>query len=413
MPFSRNPECYRNITVPGTAMDFLRAACMLSVVFLHAAATALRVNFFSPGWWGINVLTSLMTASVPLFFMLSGALVLGSTHGASLGYLFRKRLPRVVVPLLVWSAISIAVTGAMSASAGIRPNAAWVVGELLRMLREPVAVHFWFMYTLIPLYLLSPMLKVMLEHLRFSHMLYLLGLWVFGIAMGTVRPFLPETMQAAFTFPIVEKLLFVGGYLGYFILGYVLNREEVRLFLEKKRNVTWMLAGISVFMLILIGLGTAYRTRQDGAYVEQFKSYVSLYVVILSSATFMLIHKTLEATVPLKGLWSWLGYLSYGIYLMHNIWIVAMTRTGMHFSRARDVLVLFLVTLAACVTVIFLASSIRPLSFVLTGMPYHRASKTTNLQWVLTRISRKRQFEPSRAVQPAKLEESHEAERSE
>lgn len=73
--------------------DLLRVASMVGVVYLHTAAGALR-QLGTPLWHFSNLLSSLATAAVPLFFMLSGALLLSHPRTAELGTLFRRRLPR-------------------------------------------------------------------------------------------------------------------------------------------------------------------------------------------------------------------------------------------------------------------------------------------------------------------------------
>lgn len=52
--------------------DLLRVASMVGVVYLHTAAGALR-QLGTPLWHFSNLLSSLATAAVPLFFMLSAA----------------------------------------------------------------------------------------------------------------------------------------------------------------------------------------------------------------------------------------------------------------------------------------------------------------------------------------------------
>ena len=79
--------------------DLLRVASMVGVVYLHTAAGALR-QLGTPLWHFSNLLSSLATAAVPLFFMLSGALLLSHPRTAELGTLFRRRLPKVLI--LCW-----------------------------------------------------------------------------------------------------------------------------------------------------------------------------------------------------------------------------------------------------------------------------------------------------------------------
>ena len=80
--------------------DFLRVCSMAAVVYLHTTAGALRTPDNVPVWHFSNLITSLCTTAVPLFFMLSGALLLKEEKTADLSVLFRRRLPKVLIPLL-------------------------------------------------------------------------------------------------------------------------------------------------------------------------------------------------------------------------------------------------------------------------------------------------------------------------
>ena len=127
--------------------DLLRVASMVGVVYLHTAAGALR-QLGTPLWHFSNLLSSLATAAVPLFFMLSGALLLSHPRTAELGTLFRRRLPKVLIPLLAWSGVVIALAGVLSG-----PQAA--LDKLIPLLNTPVMVPYWFLYALVPIYLLE------------------------------------------------------------------------------------------------------------------------------------------------------------------------------------------------------------------------------------------------------------------
>lgn len=63
--------------------DLLRVGSMVGVVYLHCAAAALR-SASGAVWHFANLASSLATAAVPLFFMLSGALLLSQEGTADL-----------------------------------------------------------------------------------------------------------------------------------------------------------------------------------------------------------------------------------------------------------------------------------------------------------------------------------------
>ena len=224
--------------------DLMRVLSMFGVVYLHTAAGALRHPENAAVWHFSNLITALATTAVPLFFMLSGALLLARPETANPGTVLKKRLPKILLPLLAWSGLIILLTA--------RGDPAGAASQLANLLHNPVVVPYWFLYALVPMYLLAPLLKKMTDGLTPVLWRYLLGLWfVLVLGLRTLRAFLPEGVwRTALTEHGSFNLVFVGGYLGYFLLGAALERME-RL---PSRRTLWAAAG---GLYVLIAAGTA------------------------------------------------------------------------------------------------------------------------------------------------------------
>ena len=139
--------------------DYLRLFAMLGVILMHDASDLLRSEL-TPGWFGADLLTSLAFTAVPLFFMMSGALLLSRDETTDLDRLWKKRLPKLLVPLLFWSVISVLWlwhTGAKTLEE--------IPDAIASALKDPVSVHLWYLYTLAGFYLLSPLLRRMVQAL--------------------------------------------------------------------------------------------------------------------------------------------------------------------------------------------------------------------------------------------------------
>jgi len=374
-------------------IEWLRVFTMFSVVFLHASAQTLRANLLSPGWTAVSLATSLATAAVPLFFMMSGALLLGSGQTSSIHYLVTKRLPRLVLPLAAWSCISVVKDAVLKAMETGTPDLLQMAKDLLRIPAGPVAVHFWFMYILIPLYLISPILKHLVDTLPETHARYVLGLWGAASLLGSLRLFLRPSLAPALTFAVLDNLLFLGGHLGYFLLGHYLAKYKRRI----PSKWLWLTAAGS---FLLIAAGTAWKTGMLGTYSEQFKAYPSIYVLILSAAVFLLFRNG-TGSIPEDGgktdsyeikpedggntrhfgrnLASWLGSLSFGVYLMHNILLSVLAKQGLPVIGGWNTLRNFLLVSIVCMAAITVLSSIPFLCYIFTGLTFRQASSTCNL----------------------------------
>lgn len=181
--------------------DGLRIFAALCVIFMHTAAGPLRAGV-NTDWHLLNVCTSLAFTAVPLFFMMSGYLLMTSRKTADISVLLRHRLPRLVVPLAGWTVV--AVLWQMFLAHTLTPGAIWA--QLVTALHGPVMVHFWYLYTLIALYALSPILYGGIQVLGKSGRVYLFVLAAAVSAHTILMTVLPDGAAQYVDLDIFDKL---------------------------------------------------------------------------------------------------------------------------------------------------------------------------------------------------------------
>lgn len=368
-------------------IEVLRVLSMFSVVFLHVAAGSLRGNYGSAVWHFSNILTSIMSTAVPIFFMISGALLMNSKKTLSIETTFKKRLPKVLIPFLAWSFGAVAyyllvnyvITGNLDTGSA--------VGRIKNMPGQATTVHLWFMYALIPLYIISPLLKKLVDSLTRELVLYMMVLWlVFSSLLPTAAAFLPAKYQPLLTLNSSYNLNFMTGYIGYFLAGYYLMRSEKRI--SKK-----ILAAIITVDTALIAAGTWIKTVEIEKYSEFFKSYSRIFTLVLSVAIFLFV-KELFAQKSLKGrlknIFRTLSALSFGVYLVHNLLVDLISRKVALWpaSSLGTMLMSYGAVLLASIFCTVILSSIKPFCFVFTGLSFENACATCNLQYFFRKRSR-------------------------
>ena len=128
-------------------VDLIRVCAIFLVILLHAAAPAVFEYGKTPieNWWVSNLIESATRMSVPLFFMISGYLLLQKSESISL--FFSKRFKKVFIPFIIWAAFYLLFDAFYF---GHKYTAFKVVSSLIQ---GPVYVHLWFFYALISLYL--------------------------------------------------------------------------------------------------------------------------------------------------------------------------------------------------------------------------------------------------------------------
>ncbi len=232
--------------------DWLRIIAALSVIFMHTAAGPLRAGI-NTGWHLLNVCTSLAFTAVPLFFMMSGYLLMTSRKTADISVLLRHRLPRLVVPLAGWTVV--AVLWQLFLAHTLTPGA--IRAQLVAALNGPAMVHFWYLYTLIALYVLSPILYGGIRTLGKSGRVYLFVLAAAVSAHTVLLTVLPDGAAQYVDLDIFGKLKIFGGHMATFVLGYLLGSYE-------KKIPNWLLVLGAAVTLAVISVGTWLLTVRTG-----------------------------------------------------------------------------------------------------------------------------------------------------
>lgn len=81
-----------------------RVIAILAVVLLHVSSRVVMWSELgSNDWWYANLYDSLVRWCVPVFVMISGALLLSPEKAEPLGLFYKKRASRILFPLVFWS----------------------------------------------------------------------------------------------------------------------------------------------------------------------------------------------------------------------------------------------------------------------------------------------------------------------
>lgn len=81
--------------------DFLRGVAILMVVAIHTFPTALPPQGMAGD--GLIVLRQLLNCAVPLFLAISGYFLIQKSRQRSYAQFWRRQIPKVYVPALLWS----------------------------------------------------------------------------------------------------------------------------------------------------------------------------------------------------------------------------------------------------------------------------------------------------------------------
>ncbi len=352
--------------------DYLRLFAMSGVIFMHMASSLLRGEL-TPGWHGANFLTSLSFTAVPLFFMMSGTLLLSSARTTDLKLLWRKRIPRLLFPLLFWSALWILIARVWG---GKTADESWK--SLLAVPHTSAYAGLWYMYTLIALYVISPFLYYMVQGMDRRASRYLVGLITAIMALDMIRTLAPGEIRQYLKLDLESSLRFLNTNLFPFLLGFFLFRW-------KRRIAAWKLVVLSLFCLAVIVVGTWLRTRQSGIYDASFQAQTGGWEIALACLLFLLAKQYLRRPLRLQ-LSRELVQLSLPIYLMHNPLKYLLWRDGIYPTRFLNLLPICVLVLAVCYLISKTLSSVPGLGWISVGIPWAEAQKSCSWQASFCRL---------------------------
>jgi surface polysaccharide O-acyltransferase-like enzyme len=286
-----------------TWADLIRVVAIFLVVTVHVSGQITNVWGKVPesDWFIANIYGGIARICVPLFFMISGYLLLPRSE--SLGTFYRKRMPKVVIPFIVWSLIY------LGWYCGSHPGTCTppLIQKLLFV--QGTYYHLWFMYSLIGIYLILPVLRLLIRPEADRKILwYLIGLWlVFQSVLNFAGHF--------WGFRIAVSAPLAGGFVGFFILGYLLGEWRLSGSKALLAAAVWMLS-----TLVTI-LGTYFLTRAAGKFDNYFYGFTTPNVILASVSAFLLLRWISEQSVlgspKTRGFIRWLAIASFGIYLVH------------------------------------------------------------------------------------------------
>lgn len=289
-------------------IDVMRVFAMLLVILAHSCAAVIAIHHNGQNYRTANSLVVVTEIAVPLFFMISGSVILNSENTYSLKYLFRHRLPRILIPFFVWSVISAFANSAINPKDKID-----VADTLLKMFHQPVLVAYWFIYPLITLYLLSPLLKAMVDHVDNGILTYGLFLWfIFVMILPVVTKSVPRSLGIYFdSYP--QSKVIVSQSIGYFLLGY-------RLTLGKHRRINPLINGIVIIGLLELNIWISFTGK---LYNLRYLNIISATILPLVTILIYLALRSLEPHYPrwFRAIVEFIAPLSYGVYLIHGILI--------------------------------------------------------------------------------------------
>lgn len=293
---------------------------------------------FTFSWWVGCWILSMCLCSIPIFVMISGALLLDDSRNESPIEFYKRRVYRLGIPLVAWTVVYLAVRKLVD-------HEELNVRSIIRLIiTADLYYHLWFLYMIPGLYLITPPLRTFVRHSsRKERLFVIVTILVLANVYFQTDTLIWNNQRSIFT-------MFIP-YIAYYLCGYELRHIDPR-----KISSKYLVAVVIVCTLYLTAFSGVFLERQGSMGTRFVFDFFSLPVAIMSIAIFWAAYLHSLKAKPLKGIAKtaikWIASTTLGIYVIHPIVLEYIRdRLGKHASDGTfllSVITIPLVTFAVC-----------------------------------------------------------------
>lgn len=287
-------------------IEFLRFIATVGVVFVH-----IGICWISSFWktasplqnFQFSTIQHCMFWAVPVFMMITGSLMMQKkeiTYHTAFKY-----FKRIAVLLILFGTV-FSWMELYFKDHEVSSTLIW--GGILNVLEGNTWKHLWYLYMLLGIYLVLPVLNGMNKMPMKEIGLMTVVILVFNSLLPTFQ------LECGIAFPIASI------YVGYFLMGYLVLKTNDCSFMKGK---TLIALAILLFTFILL-VGYRYLSIVKGERIwVDCSSYFSAFTVLQSAIVFWLLTKKKGYFDKFCSMWLIRRFnrCSLGIYIIHMLWI--------------------------------------------------------------------------------------------
>lgn len=316
-------------------LDFVKFIAIFMMIAVHCTDNVTPAERSEPWYnlWG-SFYGSFMRPAIPLFVMVTGALLLPVRQNIFAFY--KKRLTRLIVPFIIWSVLYNLfpwITGMLRLSPTvINDFFAWAEpdqsfsGALHNILMIPfnfsmLAVQMWYVYLLIGLYLYMPIFSAWIKQASIKEQQVFLFLWFISLFIPYLREYLTKDLWGTCSWNEFGLLYYFAGFNGYLLLGYYIVNNDI--------NFSWSklaIVGLPTFAvgycITFFGFKSVTAVPgQPAELVELFFTYCSPNVLMMTLPVFLVVRKIQFSSVIIRRFSVSISTCTFGIWMSHYLFL--------------------------------------------------------------------------------------------
>ena len=305
-------------------VDYIRVVACFLVMLVHASE-----NFYAADASGLAGNVSMLAnesnrfwvafydggvarTCVPLFMVVSAFLLVPLRPGVSMGAFYRRRFLRILPPMAVFALLYCFLPLAWG---GMTWEQSLSDLQRLPFNFPSMAGHLWFMYPLISLYLIMPVVSPWLERANAQDERLFIALFTLSTFIPWLHRFVSDELWGECFWNGFHALWYCSGYLGYLVLAHYIR---VHLTWSRRKRLTvgtlCFLAGAAFTAWSFWWKGVPSQLIETPM-LEWSWEFCTPNVLCATFGAFLLFTCIRQQRAP--KLVSSLSRLSFGMYLMH------------------------------------------------------------------------------------------------
>lgn len=313
----------KNKNTRNTSLDFAKIIAALAVIMIHVSANFVTIyDSTTPEFFWGNILDSTSRIGVPLFVMISGALMLDESKEFPMSKLL-KNIKNILFLFLFWSAFYVLTEGI------IYPLTNGMPLDIMNLIISFIEGHFhmWYLYMLIGLYLITPFLRSFVNCANKNTVLLFIVIALLTQFTIPVANMLSTILEPAVYFnSFINQLYlnFFSGYTVYYLTGWYI--VHVKISDKWKRCFLYATSIASVLLTIFY----VYFTYDLTNGYSVFNLFIYLYAVGVFT---IIVNLPPVTSNKLASLITCIANLGFGVYILHPFLQAVFTRTVLYTGQ--------------------------------------------------------------------------------
>jgi surface polysaccharide O-acyltransferase-like enzyme len=352
----RSREMLREKSTSIQYINVLRIIAIYIVVTGHISIWSSReTEPLGVSWWILKWIHCTALFIIPVFVMISGVLLLNNPRDESAMTFYKKRMRRISVPVIFWTALYLTFRALAPQYAGVEvadKEGMTILKAAELIFRADPFYHMWYVLMIPALYLVTPPLRVFVKQSTSAQRILVIA--IIFILAGIYSPI--NNLYLGNKRTILTMFI---PYIAWYLTGYEIVRAD-----PKKVPFKYLLYAVAICAAYISLMAFPFidrlghsKTIFDFLYDGFGPPQVALGIGIFWAALMIS-----QRAKPLKGIGKtaieWMASTTLGIYLMHPLMLAFMSYKFSDESANQGILFTMTVGPLAAFIACYLVSSL-------------------------------------------------------